>query len=284
MNRQSTPPSCRGFTLTELAVVLVIVALLIGGMLMPLSAQNDLLYASQTQKTLNDVRDALLGYAAANGRLPCPARPGTSGVESSTVLGNGICTDDYDGFVPAITLGITPTDGNGYAIDGWGNAIRYAVFPQAINDPSANPINHPFTVPGGMKTVTLAQLANYTASTGLNKPLLSVCACGAAVTSPGDIVNAACSTSMTVCSGSPGKITDQAVAVIYSLGKNASTGGTGAGEKHNPNPNSGVAPDPAFVSHIQTQAGSADGEFDDLVIWVSPNVLYNRMIAAGVLP
>ena len=26
------------------------------------------------------------------------------------------------------------------------------------------------------------------------------------------------------------------------------------------------------------------GEFDDLVTWISPNILYNRMISAGRLP
>lgn len=37
-----------------------------------------------------------------------------------------------------------------------------------------------------------------------------------------------------------------------------------------------------FVSHTPTPAGA--NEFDDLVIWLSPNILYNRMIAAGRLP
>lgn len=40
--------------------------------------------------------------------------------------------------------------------------------------------------------------------------------------------------------------------------------------------------DISFVSHTPTPAGA--NEFDDLVIWLSPNILYNRMIAAGRLP
>jgi hypothetical protein len=67
------------------------------------------------------------------------------------------------------------------------------------------------------------------------------------------------------------------VAVIFSLGKNAPTGGTGADEAAN------INNDPVFVSHTPTPASSGN-EFDDLVTWLSPNILFNRMIAAGRLP
>ncbi len=40
--------------------------------------------------------------------------------------------------------------------------------------------------------------------------------------------------------------------------------------------------DRVFVSHTPTPPGL--NEFDDLVIWISPNILYNRLIAAGRLP
>lgn len=257
-----------GFTLMELAVVLVIVALLIGGMLLPLSAQNDLRFANETQKTLNDIRDALVGFAAANGRLPCPAQAGTSGIEASSGT-PGNCTNPYDGLVPAITLGIGPTDGNGFAVDAWGNQIHYAVYPTSIGGQA-----NPFTAPNGMRLATMSSIA-------ATSPLLSVCACGNAVTGGGTTA-AACGGT---CPGlTTGRVTDQAVAVVYSLGKNASVGGAGAGESHNPNPNATVAADPAFVWHTPTQSGAADGEFDDLMIWISPNILYNRMVAAGQLP
>ncbi|MDP3742863.1 MAG: type II secretion system protein [Methylotenera sp.] len=38
-----------------------------------------------------------------------------------------------------------------------------------------------------------------------------------------------------------------------------------------------------FVSHVPTPKGSAN-EFDDLLIWLSPKVLINRMVVAGRLP
>ena len=63
----------RGFTLIEMAIVLMIVGLLLGGMLVPLSAQMDQRNISDTQKSLSEIKEALIGYAMANGRLPCPA-------------------------------------------------------------------------------------------------------------------------------------------------------------------------------------------------------------------
>lgn len=41
-----------------------------------------------------------------------------------------------------------------------------------------------------------------------------------------------------------------------------------------------------FVSRVTQEAGAAGtgGEFDDIVVWLSPNILFNRMVAAGRLP
>jgi hypothetical protein len=41
--------------------------------------------------------------------------------------------------------------------------------------------------------------------------------------------------------------------------------------------------DNVFVSHDATATGSANGEFDHLVVWISPYVLYNAIIQAGQL-
>ncbi len=123
----SRPVSARaqhGFTLTELAVVVAIVALLIGGTLMTLAAQSSAREFGDTQRTLELARDALAGFAIVNGRLPCPAVAGTGGVESP--VGGGACTAP-EGFVPAVTLGIGPTDVNGALLDAWGYPIRYRV-------------------------------------------------------------------------------------------------------------------------------------------------------------
>lgn len=235
-----------GFTLVELAIVLVIVALLVGGMLISFGTQRDISDSNETQKRLNDIRDALIGFAAANGRLPCPASPSATGVENP--LGGGVCANPWDGFLPAVTLGITPSDGQGYALDSWGNPIRYAV---TIANSSA------FTTAGGMQTAWIS---------GLNPDLQ---ACNTATGLTGSGATAACAAGA--------KLTDSAVAVIYSRGKNGGVAPSSADEVANGNA------DRLFVSHTPTPA-SGGGEFDDLVTWLSPNILYNRMISAGKLP
>jgi prepilin-type N-terminal cleavage/methylation domain-containing protein len=241
-----------GFTLIELAIVLFIVSLLLGGMLLPLSAQQDIRNRNDTQKQLTDAREALTGFAVANGRLPCPATAVSNGVEAPP--GGGACTAPYDGFLPAVTLGLAPVDAQGYAIDGWGgnpvNRIHYAVS-------TAN--GNALTTSNGMKTVTMTNLS----------PDLKICNAGAGVTNPGG-ASADCAAGALLAG--------DAVAVIYSIGKNASTGGASADETHNPNPNATIAADRAFVS---AQPGNT---FDDQIIWLSKNILFNRLVAAGQLP
>lgn len=53
----------QGFTLIELAIVLVIVTILVGGLAMPLSAQIQARRIAETRNTLAEAREALLGYA-----------------------------------------------------------------------------------------------------------------------------------------------------------------------------------------------------------------------------
>lgn len=238
-----------GFTLTELAIVLVIVMLLTSGLLMSVSGQKDLGDAAETRKTLETVREALLGFAVANGRLPCPAS-GTSGKEAPET-GGGCAAGYHNGYVPGIALGITPTDANGFVADAWGRPFRYAVSLQTINGQT-----FPFTTSNGMRYATIGKIA-------AASPLLSVCA-----TSAGLAANAC---------GSAQVLSSNAIAVVFSTGKNG-------GAAHGADEAANMDNDRAFVHHAQTVHDASGGEFDDLVTWLSPNVLFNRMIAAGQLP
>lgn len=53
----------RGFTLIEMAIVLVIITILIGGLAMPLSAQIQARRIGETNRTLEEAREAIIGYA-----------------------------------------------------------------------------------------------------------------------------------------------------------------------------------------------------------------------------
>lgn len=118
MNRSSS-----GFTLIELAIVLVILTLLIGGLAVPLSAQIQARRIAETRKTLDAAQDALTGYALSHRTvdghpyLPCPDVSG-NGRENRNPL-DGVCVGQV-GFLPWVTLGV----GN---MDAWGNRLRYAV-------------------------------------------------------------------------------------------------------------------------------------------------------------
>jgi prepilin-type N-terminal cleavage/methylation domain-containing protein len=63
----------RGFSLVEIAIVMVIIAILITAVGIPLATQVDQQRNVETQKQLEQIKEAIYGYAMANGRLPCPA-------------------------------------------------------------------------------------------------------------------------------------------------------------------------------------------------------------------
>ena len=69
----------QGFTLIELAIVLVIVTILIGGLAIPLSAQIEARRIAETNKTLEEAKEAIIGYAMSNTCTnKCQAPPSSS--------------------------------------------------------------------------------------------------------------------------------------------------------------------------------------------------------------
>lgn len=123
----------RGFTLVELAVSLVIIALVLGLLVVPLSTQFDQQKIAETQKQLDYIREAVLGFAIANGRLPCPATPttptGTAGAGTENKPGAS-CVIVGDGALPWVDLGVPETDA-------WGRRFTYRVTAAFADDPSS---------------------------------------------------------------------------------------------------------------------------------------------------
>jgi len=236
----------------------------------PLATQLEQQRITETNKQLEAIKEAIIGFALANGRFPCAARLADNGSESLKNTGPSI-GDCYAnaGYVPAVTLGLSSIDSNGFAIDGWGlsqNRIRYAVanLSSTANAPSAavcpTTVANVLTRTDGMKLATMTCLANTTL------PALNM------------LTVASTSVTNAAQGCAPANLTTKAPFVLISLGKNAATGGIDADELFN------VGGGPTFVSHTPTQKGSCAGEFDDLLTWPSINTIFARMVQVGRLP
>jgi prepilin-type N-terminal cleavage/methylation domain-containing protein len=233
---------CGGFSLIELSVVLVLIALLLGSLLVPLGTQVEQRQYTETEKQLEQIKEALTGFALANGYLPCPARSAADGTEDRT--GTTCTGGKRAGFLPCVTLGVKPSDS-------WGNLYRYSV--------SAN-------------------FSNSAASTLFT------------LTSARDILiqtrNAA---------GTPANLSNvnEIPVVVLSHGKNGfgatselgiaratpATWNNTLDEFDNANGST------SFWSRTRTDNTAATGgQFDDIVVWIAPSILFSRMVAAGRLP
>lgn len=241
-----------GFTLVEMAIVLVIIGLLLAGLLMPLSAQVESRRISETQKALDEINQALLGFAVANGRLPCPADPTLDTTNASAGVERTTCTGANQlGVIPWKTLGVSETDS-------WGRRFTYRVTDIFADGIAAN---------------TVTPLSSCTAT-----PTQS----SFALCSQGNLsVRSSSSDSIPDCTTQNNNCYP---AAVLSHGKNGygayttqgaqlPTAGAGTDEITN-----ATATTVSFVSRTYTS------DFDDLVAWVSPNILFNRMVSAQKLP
>ncbi len=254
-----TPPSPgrahAGFSLFEIVIVLAILGILTAGIAIPISTQVQMRRYEDTRKLMADAKDALLGFAAANGRLPCPASSTSNGLESFAVGGsaaNGNCSNFYDGFLPGAALGLSPLDSSGYVPDAWNNRARYAV----ANWAGGAPINNPLTTTNGVQLTTMATMSTRT--------FLYICASGTGVTA-------------TTCGPAANQMTNMAPFAIISLGPNGAAAATSTDETKNTDGNI------VFVMHEPAPA-STGNEFDDIVTWASLNTLFSRLIAGGKVP
>lgn len=239
----------RGFTLVELAVVLVIVGIMLGGLLIPLTAQMDQKNYGETKKLLDDAKEALYGYAmshsATDGKpyLPCPDINNDGAEEARTA---GACPYQ-EGRLPWATLGLSRADS-------WGNLFRYRVHPTFSNSTTG---------------FTLSSTANFQICE--SSACTSIISTGvpAVIISHGKngngAYNAETNTLITVSASASANELDNID------GRNNPTAGN----------NNADTADTADVNFVSTFVNDT---FDDVVTWISPNVLFNRMVAAGKLP
>ena len=271
-----------GFSLVELAIVFTIVTLLLASAMYTLSAQVEQRNFEDTRRRLEQARELILAFAITNGRLPCPARSaataapvtvaGDEVVTTATGCIGDAVTDYYGGTSGAVTLGYLPAraigfqqvDSSGFAVDVWGNRIRYAVANLITNCSGTSTTPH------------------FVNSTNLNANGITC--------QPNDLLvcKSATGITATTCGGAANQIMSQSlvVAAIYSTGKNFSTApdaatATAAGRTDE---SANLNGDRVFVFHTPTPSSAANGEFDDQFVWITTGEFYGRLIAAGVLP
>jgi prepilin-type N-terminal cleavage/methylation domain-containing protein len=225
-----------GFSLVEMAVVMVILAMLIGGLIAPLTAQIDQRNMNETRRSLSEIKEALIGFAVTTGRLPCPAVSAANGDEKAVC----IAVADRHGYIPWAKLGVPK-------LDAWGNIFRYSVTPAYAGAAGTLVLSPPTARDITIQTRDIA----------------------------GTLVNVS----------TPGNIP----VIVLSHGKNGygSTNDQGvvaAVPSANIDESTNITSSTTFVDQVPTVAGTPGGEYDDIVTWISPNILFSSMVAAGRLP
>jgi len=295
MNVKSTQS---GFTLVEIAIVLLIVTILLGYTVAMFPRQQQLKQYRALDRQMDEVMEAIIGFAQVNGRLPCPALPDSTGLEDYDDTNNDGC-DNYGGFVPANTLGLHGRlNEDSLLLDPWGNPYRYYVTDIDFDGDG----DSDFTAPGEMRNVGLVDDDGDT-YIDLDGRYLICDATGAAV-------DHKCSGAATIFgrwldNGDPD---DDRYAgspfVLLSQGKNWNEAAAAGDELENSGDQTtatlGMTAGPSGAAYllkdvsaivatgeettfVHRPTGFAD-DYDDVVRWVSPSILFSRMIQAGQLP
>jgi type II secretory pathway pseudopilin PulG len=286
-----------GFSLAELAIVLFIVAVLVGTTLAISSVQQELRQYKEVDREMDKILDAIVGFAQVNGRLPCPSAVAAAGVSGGG--GDSACTK-VSGFVPWVTLGVQGSlTGESLLADPWGNPYRYYVSSTDANGDG----NTDFTITGQMQEIGLGdKWDNLTdpdnpvvGSDGIKDLDGQFVICDAAATDENDICDVGDNEVFGNAPTTKGPY-QGAVVVLLSLGKNGAkypdwvtnedelenSGSTLEGGKYYVK-NSLIALGTRRTTFVKRTTGFAD-DFDDIVKWIAPSTLFTRMIEAGQLP
>jgi prepilin-type N-terminal cleavage/methylation domain-containing protein len=292
-----------GFTLVEIAIVLLIVTILLGYTVALFPRQQQLKQYRALNLEMDRVIEAIIGFAQVNGRLPCPATAGSGGFE--TIDNDGTLPDGcvfYGGFVPVNTLGLYGRlNADSLLLDPWGNPYRYYVTNIDFRDPTTGLVNgkSDFTVAGEMRAVGLADVD---ADTYLDLDGRYII-CDRASTSTNSCTGLNVNPVFGRFQNNGGDPDDHyagAPFVLVSLGKNWNEIAPAGDELVNSGASLTTAnllmpAGPSGADYViknvaagesifvRRPTGFAD-DFDDVVRWVSPNILYSRMIQAGQLP
>jgi len=222
--------------------VLVITGIILSGLVSGVDAQLEQRDRRQTRQQLEEIKHALLGFAVANGRLPCPDSAGNDGIEDPP-LGVGGCTDLVSvGNLPWATLGIGQ-------FDAWQRNFTYGVTPTFADN-----------------LVSSAPPASCSSPLGRQPP-----------PPPGVSFELCSVANFSVLDGAPpgGATVAQNIAtVVISYGRNGGMAPTNSDETENQ--------DGDVIAVDKVYSSNPAQPFDDLVEFISTNELMYTMLAGGV--
>lgn len=271
-------PGQKGFTLIEIAIVVLIVSILLGYTVAFIPRQQELKQYRQADQEMDEIINRLIGYAQINGRLPCPDTSGGGGTidgredtddsinNVTGAVGTDTIIDDclaYFGFLPRATIGISGNfDGSGRLLDPWGQPYLYHV--SNVNaDSDADPLTAAaldLVSPNGIREEGMISVA-------ANADLF-ICADSIAIG-----VDLTCDAGELLVSG--------VAAVIVSTGKDIGQVASAIQNENIDDLHNGTN-DKVYTRSTRSDVGGA--EYDDLVKWISPNLLFSKMIEADQLP
>ena len=285
----------QGFTLIELAIVLVIVTILLSGLAMPLAAQIEARRIAETRKTIQEAREALIGYAMTHTTTSCLCSYTAGGLDAApaTTCVTNLCPTSVSGTGTAV-LTINPRhylpcpdmDGD----DPQQNVDNDGV--QGLTDIN-NGVEDRYASgactasSGHLPWVTLATADQDAWGNRINYALTTSYAHSASGfnnSSTGDLQ--VCGTSTGGCAF--GTVASNVPVVLVSYGPNGWGGRnvnnttlalpTSADEIDNINSNL------AYVTRSPSKPGTTLGEFDDLVVWLADSLLKSRVCPSGGCP
>lgn len=249
-----------GFTLIEVAIVLVVIGLLVGSFIGSLTQRIENTRVVETEDELKEIKTAILGYTYKNGYMPCAdcflllpgnCTGGTARDGSEDRDGNQ-CSNNSVGMLPWATLGLGESDA-------WGTRYRYWVDPAYAHsgtlfdldtDDAGGEIQH--RLPDDTDDTLAEKVVAVIVSHGKN---------------------------------GYGGITTDSIALTAIPAANVDEAENTDLDPTDPND---PAPADAMVFMSRPPSGenttTIGGEFDDQLIWISEFELKAKMVEAGRLP
>ena len=254
----------RGFTIVEVAIAVMILAIILGYSVAMFPMQQELKQYRHAEAEMDEIIEQLVAFAQVNGRLPCPDTATDTEAPANTVDGLEDQLNDpfdgceaYFGFLPARTLGVVGKyDAAGTLIDPWGQGYGYAVSDFDFGN-------------GNPDLVT----ANGIRDEGIQNVLPDIFICDDNNNPPANDTDCT-SVSGAEVLGTNGEV----AAVIISLGKDFVIPATSNIQAENIDDFNDGSNDKVYIF-----SGRRD-DYDDIVKWVPTNLLISRMIAAEQLP